>query len=64
MTKIVNGIAITEANRFSRFFRDAHDLDGWLRHFQQHGIPSVVVLTDDGFALYRDGMQDIVDDVD
>lgn len=52
-----------EANRFSRFIR-LHDQAGlkdlavWQEWFKSRGIASVVVITDKGYALYREGMAD------
>ena len=60
----INGVAITESNRFSAFCRKKSDLDSWVEHFKAGGIRVAVVLTDAGYALYREGMADIVDEVE
>lgn len=67
MATSVNGIAIIEANRFSKFVRTKDELMDWFIHFGKHGIRSVIVCTDRGYALYRDGLeqppwQDLDDD--
>lgn len=62
--RIFGGVPITEANRFSRFVKDREELTQWLMDFQMASIPAVIVLTDQGFALYRTGMLDITDDIE
>jgi hypothetical protein len=64
MARVVDGVPITEANRFSKFCARYSDLEGWLDSFQASGIPAVIVFTDYGYALYRTGMEDILGDVE
>lgn len=64
MPKVIEGVAITEANRFSIFCKNYSDLTDWLDHFKRAGIPAVIYLTDYGYALYRTGMEDILDPVE
>lgn len=54
--KVVNGIPIVEANRFSKFQKKASELVSWKAHLAEGGIPSEIVLTDFGYALYRTGL--------
>jgi hypothetical protein len=59
----MGGVRIHEPNRFSVFVRpdDAQGLDTlsrWLGWFQQRGIACVIVETDRGIALYRDGLDE------
>jgi hypothetical protein len=56
--KVVNGIPIVEKNRFSKFCRKASELVDWKASFASDGINSEIVLTDWGFALYRNGLVD------
>ena len=59
--RIEQGIPITEATRFSKFFKSPLDLLEWHTHFLNTGIQSVIVLTDEGYALYRVDMVDVDD---
>ena len=64
--RIVQGVRVTEENRFSHFVHP-HDVEGmaalhkWLGWFQKDGIASVLLLMDKGYALYREGMVDLDD---
>lgn len=62
--RVVNGIAITKSNRFSKFVKSPSELDGWKAHFDQAGVPCVIVLTRHGYALYREDMVSVIDDLD
>lgn len=64
MFRIIDGVAITEANRFSQFMKKREDLTLWHMDFQAAHIPCALVLTDKGYALYRTGMEDITDEVE
>lgn len=69
MARKIDGIQIVEKNRFSAYVKP-RDKEGmaaltrWLGWFAKNDIKSVIVLTDKGFALYREGMIDFFDDVE
>jgi hypothetical protein len=69
MARKIDGIQIVDKNRFSAFVKP-RDKEGmaalasWLDWFKRNQISSVIVLTDKGFALYREGMIDIFEDVE
>lgn len=60
----IDGVAITEANRFSQYVNCRDDLTQWMMDFQQAGIPCALALTSKGYALYREGLVAIPDEVD
>jgi hypothetical protein len=64
MAREVDGVPITEANRFSKFYPRYTDLQDWLVSFHKAGISAAIVFTDYGYALYRTGMETILDDVE
>jgi hypothetical protein len=65
----VNGIPITEANRFSEYvhpqdIEGVRDLNAWMTSFHLDGVAAVLVFTDKGYAVYREGMEEPFDDID
>jgi hypothetical protein len=69
MPRVVDGVAITERNRFSVYVRPKDsqglaDLQKWLAGFTKAGIRAALILTDKGYALYRADMVDMFDEVD
>jgi hypothetical protein len=61
MPRKVNGVAIIESNRFSQYVEPSdvaglEDLRSWVRWFDASGIPSTLLLTDKGYAVYREGL--------
>jgi phosphopantetheinyl transferase (holo-ACP synthase) len=69
MPRKIDGIDIIEVNRFSEYIKPK-DKDGmtaltrWQEWFKSRNIQSVISLTDKGFALYREGMIDITDEIE
>lgn len=66
-SKVINGIAIHERNRFSCFVKESDTkgleiLKEWEAWFKKTGCPCALVETDRGFAVYRPGLQDDDDD--
>jgi hypothetical protein len=67
--KVVNGIEITEENRFSNFVREKdkgalEDLRKWVEHFKKAGIEAVLGFTKQGYAVYRLGLESVDDSGD
>ncbi len=57
-------IQATEKNRFSTFVKSRNseqyrDLEKWQKWFAGRGIPSVIICTRSGYALYREGLTEI-----
>lgn len=57
-------IQATEKNRFSTFVKSRNseqyrDLEKWQKWFTGRGIPSVIICTRSGYALYREGLTEI-----
>ena len=57
-------IPIREINRFSVFVkgkntREYENLLVWQQWFTKRGIPSVVAVTNSGYALYREGLIEV-----
>lgn len=60
--QVIDGIAITEENRFSTIVKNKSgraDLRAWQEWFRQRGIQSVIVNTKGHCALYRHGLVDV-----
>jgi hypothetical protein len=60
---IVDGIEITEQNRFSNYVREKdkaglRDLEAWIEHFKRDGIKAVLAFTKHGYAVYRVGLEE------
>jgi hypothetical protein len=68
MPQKVNGIEVIERNRFSTYVHP-HDVEGmrdlrfWVEWFTDNDVRTALVLTDKGYAVYREQMLDICDDV-
>lgn len=64
---IVDGVAITERNRFSNFVR-SHErsgmkaLEGWVEWFKERGVTAVIGRTARGYAVYRNGLEELPED--
>ncbi len=57
-------IQANEKNRFSTFVKSRNseqyrDLEKWQKWFAGRGIPSVIICTRSGYALYREGLTEI-----
>lgn len=69
MPREVNGILIVERNRFSTYvhpkdYAGLAELRTWLDWFVKDNIRATIIFTDKGYALYREGMVDMFDDLD
>lgn len=60
---MVDGIPITEENRFSNYVREKdkaglRDLERWVESFKRGGIHAVIGFTKHGYAVYRVGLEE------